>query len=207
MYRIVVNDADVAAETPSKSWGELLDWLDARCAEQGRVVTGARLDGVEWPAFRGADDAARPLDDVAVVEVEAVTPRDLLASTLEQGMEAARSLGAAAERIGSAFRGVDVSAANRDLAEFAQTLGTLVTITQTLAGAMSVGLDEVTSDGVTGDRFVEELTAHAEAVIAAQQQRDWITVADIVEYDIAPALGRWPGLFAALATRLPPVVA
>lgn len=198
MYRIVVNGAEVPAESPCETWGELLDWLDRRSAHQGQLVTDVRLDGVEWPAFRDPEIAGQPIQQAVVVEVGTSEPRQLLASTLDQAHAAATALGEAAAGIGTALRGFSVSGANRDLAEFATTLGTLVTIATAVSAAMGVNLNEVGVDGRTGRHLVDDLAGYAQAVIAAQDQQDWITVADVVEYDIAPALAQWPALFQAL---------
>ena len=198
MYRIVVNGSEVAAESPRETWGELLDWLDARCSRDGLLVTEVRLDGVDWPAFREPGAAGQALTDAAVIDVDADRPHDLLASTLDQAVVAARGLGEAAGQIGTTLRGTAIARANRDLAEFAATLRTLVSIATTVASALGIALDDVAVEGRTGNRLVGDLVTHADAVIVAQEQEDWITVADIVEYDIAPALEQWPLLFEAL---------
>ncbi len=198
MYRIVLNGAAVSSQAPCKTWGQLLEWLDARCGEQGLLVTEVRLDGVEWPAFRDPASASQSLEDAAIVDIDAVPPGELLASTLDQAIDAALGLEEAAERIGTALRGIEIHQANCELAEFAETLRTLATIANTVAGALGITLEQVSVDGRAGARLVEELAGYAETVIAAQAQQDWITVADSIEYDVAPALAQWPTLFVAL---------
>jgi hypothetical protein len=198
MYRIILNDAAGPAANRCETWGELLDVLDRRCAERGHVVTAARFDGVGLPALRHPDTLRQPLGAVQVVEVESTPPRDLLLSTLAEADRAVVALAAAAARIGGDFRGFDVLSANDELAEFAQSLGTIVTLAGVLSQAIGRDLSTIRCDGASAVEMIREMTTHAEALIGAEQIGDWITVADVVEYDIAPSLARWPSLFACL---------
>jgi hypothetical protein len=203
MYEIFVNDERQPPENNSKSWGYLLRAVDARCEARGQVVTAVRFDGVEQPAFRGAALESCDLAGLATIEVEAVRPADLLLSTIDQAVSAVDTLQQAAERIGASFRGFDVSRANEELANLAGSLGSVVTIASTLSQAIHVDLADLPCAGGTAMRMVDELTSHADALISAQEIGDWITVADIVEYDVAPCLRRWPSVFEALRQSVP----
>jgi hypothetical protein len=203
MYEIFVNDERQPAENAPKTWGNLLRAVDASCGARGQVVTAVRFDGVEQPAFRETALDSRDLDALATIEVEAVRPADLLLSTIDQAVRAVDTLQRAAERIGASFRGFDVSKANEELADLAGSLGSVVTIASTLSQAIQVNLADLPCDGGNASAMVDELLAHADALITAQEVGDWISVADIVEYDVAPCLRRWPAVFEALRQSVP----
>lgn len=206
MNRITLDDEVLQPEIAWETWGDLLEVVDRRCAAAGTVVTAVRFDGVEQPAFRQVETLQYPLADLAAVEAQTASPTALLLSTIEEACQASTRLAGAAERIGAGFRGFDISTANDDLVEFAQGLGTMVTLANVLAQAIGVDLQAVACDGMTGAEMIGELSTHAGTLVGAQEIGDWITVADVVEYDLVPALGRWPDLFAELRTavdRLP----
>lgn len=193
MYRIVVNGEEQPGENACQTWGELLERLDGACAAEGRLVTAIRLDGVELPAFRGPEAGGQSLSRVAVVEAEAVRPRDLVVSTLDEAAAGVASLRQAAAHIGASFRGYDVSDANHELVGFAEMLGTLVSVTSTVSQIVAVSLDDLPGESAgSASSLIDGLVGYLDALIDAQQCGDWITVADIVEYDIGPALERWP---------------
>jgi hypothetical protein len=198
MYEIFLNDERQPAANDCGTWGNLLRDLDARCEARGEVVTAVRFDGVEQPDFRGPGLQPRELAGLATIEVEAIRPADLLLSTIDQAVRAVDTLQQAAERIGASFRGFDVSRANEELADLAGSLGSVVTVASTLSQAVQVDLAHLMCGGVNASQMVDELVAHADALISAQEIGDWITVADIVEYDVAPCLRRWPAVFEAL---------
>lgn len=206
MYRLVLNGAERAGEEACQTWGQLLERLDAECAAHGWLVAGVRLDGVDVPAFREPAALGRALAEVAGVEVEAFSPRDLVASGIEDATRAALELAGEAESIGASFRGYEVANANDRLSALAGGLGTFVSLADALSQATGVGLEQVAVDGGSAAQVVGELLGHIEGLLEAQRAGDWITVADILEYDVAPALHRFPGLFGVLcaAAAVPP---
>jgi hypothetical protein len=198
MPQIVVNGVAQSAECSCQRWGEQLEVLDRQVAGDGLVLTAVRFDGVDQPSFRDPACALQLLGSVRVVEADSARPRDLLESSVREAVAAAEALAAGARRVGDGFRGFDVSQANQDLVELARGLGTLVAILQALGHALGVSLDSLKCGDRTASRMIQELTAHADGLIDAQRAGDWITVADTVEYDLAPALEEWPKLFTAL---------
>jgi hypothetical protein len=198
MPRILLNGREQRAETACHCWGDLLARLDRRCAANGQVLTAVRFDGVEQPSFRDTLPPGHPLGGIRVIDGDAISPHRLLEASLDEAAAAAGALATSAEKVGAAFRGFDVATAGQDLSQLAKGLSTLVMLAQTAGQAAGVDLQSLTCVCGTGTRMIEELSAHAEAVIRAQRAGDWIAVADVIEYDIAPALRSWPALFDAL---------
>jgi hypothetical protein len=204
MQRVLLNGVEESTIGACNRWGELLDRLDRSAAGDGKVLTAVRFDGVDQPSFRDPESAGRPLNTLLVVEAEAVSPDSLLDDSVSEAVAAANALAAGAERVGEAFRGFDVSCANRDLQDLAQGIGTLVAIANALARAVGVGLGAVGQPGRTAADMLETLSSQTDELIKARESGDWITVADIIEYDLAPLLHEWPAVFEALresATR------
>ena len=191
MATILVNDVARPVPNACETWGELLAELDRSLSERGHVVTGARFDGVDEPAFRDPGVASRPLEGLATVEVEVGTPTDLIARSLDEAAGAIDGLADAALRVGAAFRGYDIDAANQGLSQLAEGLRMLVMIVSTVAQARQLDVNDIACPGGKVGQFITELTEHIEAVITAQAAADWITVADVVEYDIEPTVRRW----------------
>lgn len=203
MPRILVNGVEQPADSGRQQWGEVLEALDRQAGHAGLVLTAVRFDGVDQPSFRDPALASKPLQAVGSIEAESARPAVLLRNTVDEAISAARTLAAGAERVGGAFRGFDVSTATQELVEMARGLGTLVAIGQALGQALGVSLESVSYDGRTGRQMIEDLTSQADSLINAQRDGDWITVADVIEYDIAPSLQQWPGLFEVLGRSIP----
>jgi hypothetical protein len=191
MATILVNYERRSEYNSCQTWGELLDLLDQALGPQGQIVTAVRFDGVDEPAFRDPAVAARRLEDETSVEIECGRPTDLLARTLDDTLGALDTLCVGARRVGEAFRGYDVSDASHELRNLAEGFHGLVSIIRAIALALQVDLQHMEVEGRPVSSMIAEFVGFADALIEAQQAADWLTVADIVEYDIAPGLDRW----------------
>jgi hypothetical protein len=200
MARLLLNGEARTPETPYKSWEELLAWADRTSADLGLLVTAVRLDGVDEPSFRQPGLAARPLETVDVIEIDAATPASLVAESLDDALAGLEGLRTHAADVARRFRGNRLAQANAGLAELTQGLGTLVTLVEAVSGAMGIPIDTVVLDGRPAFAVIEDLGQPLTELTDAQQQQDWVTVADILEFDLEPAISRVAPLFSALAS-------
>jgi hypothetical protein len=198
MTRLVLNDVEQSVESVSADWGELLKGLEESANGRGEVVTAVRFDGVDAPTFREPAQTCRALRDVGLIELDTATPSDLLDEALAQGAVAAGTLGAAAGQIGAAFRCTDLREANQRMAELVDGVRSLIWILGTAATVRGISLDEMQCNGHAVSAQLAELTARLVSIVDAQQSQDWLTVADILEYDFQPALQAWQPVFEAL---------
>ena len=51
-------------------------------------------------------------------------------------------------------------------------------------------------------QVVHELVGVLDALLSAQASEDWVTVADILEYDLEPAIHRWAAVLTQTAEQL-----
>ena len=200
MARLLLNGEARTPEIPHKSWEELLAWADRTSADLGLLVTAVRLDGVDEPSFREPGVAARPLETVDVIEIDAATPASLVAESLDDALAGLEGLRTHATDVARRFRGNRLAQANAGLAELTQGLGTLVTLVEAVSGAMGIPIDTVVLDGRPAFAVIEDLGQPLTELTDAQQQQDWVTVADILEFDLEPAISRVAPLFSALAS-------
>jgi hypothetical protein len=200
MRRLLVNDEAQTAESAHETWGELLAWVDRLSADRGLLVTAVRLDGVDEPSFRQPELSDRKLGPVEVIEIDAANPATLVAESLDEALSGLAGLRAHALEVARRFRGSRVASANTGLAELTQGLGTLVTLVAAVGGAMGIAVDHLTLDGRPAFGPIEDLGQPLVELTEAQTQQDWVTVADILEFDLEPAISRVGPLFTALAT-------
>ena len=199
MPRVLVNDEPQILGNAHETWGELLAWADGFSADRGLVVTAIRLDGVVEPTFREGGLSDRRLRAVAVIEIEALAPARLLSESLDEAISGVAGLRTHALAVARHFRDSRLAFANTGLAELTQGLGTLVTLADAVSAAMGIALERVTLDGRAAVSRIEELGQPLAELTEAQKQPDWVAMADILEFDLEPAISRLAPLFTALA--------
>ena len=202
MLQVFVNDTPQTLDVPAGTWGDLLKNLDEQVAGKGLLLTMARFDGVDEPSFRDPEVMARRLSEVARVEVETATPGAFLRQCL---LETIGPLDHAAEmsaRLSAIYRRRDVSPGHEGLTRLANELRSLISLVAILGGPLEIDLGSLTANGVTVAEQMEEFGIAIDALVSAQESEDWLTVADVLEYDLEPAIRRWIELLTVVANRL-----
>jgi hypothetical protein len=199
MPAIFVNALPQTLDAAPETWGDLLDRLDAEAAREGVVLSAARFDGVEEPSFRAPDAIGRVLSDVARIEIETVAPDALLRQVLREATPPMAEAARGALELGAVYRGLDVSGGHASLMALGANLREMATLLGQLDGRRGIDIAEATPEKTTAGQHLQMLDALLHSLIAAQESLDWLTVADILEYDLEPMITRWADLLTALA--------
>ena len=201
MTRVIVDGVERPRDADHETWGELLSALETDVATAGRAVTATRFDGVDVPTYRGESQQVHRLQLFSSIEIDTVPTTALLRQGLSEAAGALETLCGAASSIGGEFRGHDVKRANTELVSLAQSLGTLVTLIGVVGQALDVDFEAFTVSGGSAKALFEETGSQIGSLVKAQQSQDWVAVADTLEHDVSPALGRWRELLTALHER------
>lgn len=203
MREIHVDGQPFAGDSAAGIYGELLAMLDPAMAAHARIVTGFRVNGVEEPAFREPPALERVLAPDARVEVETRPVQDLSHDALADTVRLMPALCEAATQLGDQLSGATAPADAAALAELAEGLTLLVTLVQAAEAWADAG--QVPRGEWLG-RHVVEVARCIDALNEGQRSGDWITVADVLTYDLVPAINQWRSdLALALATFGEPV--
>ena len=198
MATVLVNGTAFVPKTPMPSWGPLLNAVDRHIEPSGDIVAAVRFDGVDEPGFRDVAVLGLVLGSELIVEIDTMPPAQLLAGVLDEASRSLPALAASACALADALRGAQVDHAARSLGQLAESLSNLVQLVAASAAARGVGLDALRTTEGPALPILRALDAHLTPLLEAQQAGDWITVADILEYDIAPLMPRFEAVVDAL---------
>jgi hypothetical protein len=132
---------------------------------------------------------ALDLHRAAPIDVETSTAQDLVASARQTALVGLDALAVGALQVAEAFRLHDLSRAHRGLGDFVGTFRELTRLTALLgvADAQAGMPAPVTPES----EYLAHLGESLESLIACDLNEDWLSVADILEYEIAGVLPRW----------------
>jgi hypothetical protein len=190
MPRILLDGSELRPSPAAETWGAVLRVVDETLAGSGRIVTDVRFDGLDEPAFRETSTLDRPLARLVIVDVQSGTPDSLMDRCLDEALAAIPPLCAAATLVGEGYRAHQLGTANSGLIELADGLSSLVAIVGAAELAFQVDLRQVRLGDQAAATVVAELASCLEALVSAQEVGDWITVADVLQLDVEPALKR-----------------
>ena len=198
-----LNGTAFVPPTPAPSWGPLLDAVDRHVEPSGEIVAAVRFDGVDEPGFRDTAVLGLVLGSELIVEIDTMSPGALLAGVLDEASRSLPALAASACALAAAFRGAQVDGAARGLGQLAESLSNLVQLVAAAAAARALPLDSLVTAQGPAVPILRALDGHLTPILDAQRAGDWITVADILEYDIAPLMPRFEAVIDALRSWRP----
>jgi hypothetical protein len=161
-------------------------------------VAAVRFDGVDEPGFRDAAVLGLVLGSELIVEIDTMTPSQLLGGVLDEASRSLPVLAASACGLAGALRGAQVDGAARSLGHLAESLSNLLQLVAASAAARGVPLDAVETAEGPALPILRALDTHLAPLLEAQRAGDWITVADVLEYDVAPMMPRFESVIDAL---------
>jgi hypothetical protein len=202
MLQIFVNNEPQTFPNTPKTWGDLLTSLDAHAERAGVILSGARFDGVEEPSFRAPAAVARPLVGVNRVDVETSVPKAFLRECLLEAIQPLKATADSAKRLGEIYRGHDLKPGHEGLKALATDLSAVAVLADMLDGPLGVDTSLLSIDGMTVSQHLEHLGITVDALVTAQEAEDWLTVADVLEYDLEPAIRKWAALLTMITCNL-----
>jgi hypothetical protein len=191
MSHVSLNGAPYTSVADAASWGDLLEAVDRDTASTGTIVGAVRFDGVDEAGFREPAMLIRHLETDLIVEIETESPAALLLRILDEGVAALPSLEREAHELAVLFRGMETDRASQGLVQLADSLMNLVALVAMSSDAAGAPLDTLALDGEkVGSTSLAALHTALGPLLEAHAAHDYITVADTLEYDVAPAIPR-----------------
>ncbi len=201
MVECLVNDSPRPLDSGLKTWGDLLNGLDQECAGGRQAVTAVRFDGVDQPSFRTPDVICQPLAGIRTIDIDILDRARVLRGTLGTAGQSLPLLAAASCRVGQAFRGHDLQGAHGQLTSLVEATRTLTLLTAASATAAGTELEYLPCGRGSAADVLGAVGVVLDVMAQGQHGRDWVGVADALEFDLAPALLEWGAVFDALHDR------
>jgi len=196
MNLCAVNGKDFGAMDGLTTWGELLDTLENGAGQDRPIVTAVRFGGVDQPSFREPEVLGQSLASAGSIDVDTCEAQALVADAVQSGLNSLAALLEAAQHTADAFRSHDIADANGRLVEVVDTLQSLAHLTALVTGA------ETSTDNPPDGATTVLLTAlrqKLEWLVSAAENQDWISAADVLEYDIVELVPKWQAVLVSAA--------
>jgi hypothetical protein len=128
--------------------------------------------------------------------------RDVLSDFAVEVSEALLNMSREAVRLAACFRGPAIQEAQGGLVELTTELRQFPALVNTLTGPLAIDPEHLRIRGRSLDEQIADLQSWLQAIVGAHERSDWLTVADVLELDLAPMLAAWaPQLRACLLER------
>jgi len=156
--------------------------------EQGHIIKHITLNEKELDAnwFPNASKIYLLDEDVLIIKTEesSVAARDALTKSKEQFAQ----LLADFHTVADSFRINEETVANSRFVQGIENLQYYLKILEDAAILLGRPLERLMDREVTFSSYVKELVDKLSEIIKVQQQKDWVMLADMIEYEMIPSL-------------------
>lgn len=127
----------------------------------------------------------------------------LIREVLADGKSHAVEMQRHALETAAAFRSGGERRALGHYIDFLNGFDSLVQALDYVGRALGIDYASTPLGGTTITRFVEDLNALLSESMKAQERKDWVLLADLLEYELAPHLESWQQVLAVLGEKVP----
>lgn len=184
-----VNESRIKVPAEVTSWGDLLDWIESGYLKAGQCITHVYFDGSEACNYRDRLICNQDLDAVGNVAIQS---GDFDSVVNESLAELDRELKSALDSCGHIVRLLE----NRKEDAGYHRLGQLLDSIRIFFPIFSEDLGWVETAGteISRQESAAALERALNQLIIAQENRYWVSVCDVLEFEITPILESWQEL-------------
>jgi hypothetical protein len=154
----------------------------------GRVITGVYLNGS--PYVEEVPHAALEVErqEISSLTLKTLTMEDISLNFLEAGPSYLNTLIDALPRIVENFRIGDEQEANEHFLNFLEALHLMMSMLEQTRHILGLWQGQNTDSSSALNQYLDSLVEILNTLINLQEQKDWIFLADVLEYEMVEAL-------------------
>lgn len=178
-------------------FGELMDGLIQKAADEGDAVLTVRVNGEDVTGKDRTHLEELPLGEIKELEIQTGDPKALALSTLESVAEFHQQLLNELRSTAELFRLESSERSNRSFVTCIDGLQVFMHTLESCRKMLGVSFELlfVPTENSSEERTVAEcrrnLFSILDGLFEAQTDQDWVLLADMLEYELIPALEDW----------------
>lgn len=187
---VMINDTGIKVPAEIATWGDLLDWIETDYLQAGQCITHVFMDGDEAYDYRGKAASSRELNTVESLEIRSGNFDKVVKESLE-ALEL--ELNNALAKAGDIVRLLENRNEQEAYGQLVQLLDSMqlffALFSQDLAWAEEGAENSRKESSAVLERALSQM-------VTAQENQHWVSVCDVLEYEITPILESWQNLAA-----------
>jgi hypothetical protein len=201
--RITINQEIVSPDTDGvTNFAELFQRLLDRHIGPGNVVISVTLNRETLDEEKMRDLASVPLSRIERLELQTTSVMSLVLDGTGKINQLIDQLVPAMEQTADKFRTRPEEEANRYFRECLDGLMEVVEYVENFEKATGIDFDRETVRGAKISDRQKSLLEVSNRLHGAQREKDWVMLADLLEYELTPVLQEWKEIFSELGTRV-----
>lgn len=183
--------ADIVYAESGHSLGDILRQISDFLGRNDRAITSAAADGQAVSHSENTHLLDKGVDEFSLLDVETVNVRQQAAAALAEVRNHLPTLCKALVDVTKNIQAGEVLKGYKSLAACADLLNLIVRVIDEVRALLGIDLALVKVDGDTVSGLLEQVRDILKNARTALDSNDIVTVADLMEYELAPRINRW----------------
>jgi hypothetical protein len=193
---VTINQKPINVPADLATWGDVLDWLETDQLKAGQCITHVFLGNEEAINYRNQTVCRKDLDVVGKVQIEV---GDFDTVVRESLIELDQELQSAMDSAQEIIRLLEDRQPEEAYEQLAQLLDSVRTFFTVFSEDLGWAEQEAQS---SRDEISASLENALTQLISAQQNGFWVSICDVLEYELTPVLESWKKLVEGTRVRI-----
>lgn len=198
--KIKVNDKDKHIDvTGCKTLKDVLDAITRDDSTSGSIVNQVFLNGMELTGEQDSEPGSIFAEEIRDLEVYTATPREISAESIQLASGQLFAVVEETRKTAELFRYNDESEANQRLLILIEIFQKFVHLLELLKHALRLDFSSITTESKSLEELQHEMIGTLSQILVTQQNKDWVSLADLLEFELVPLLHTWSRVIPTLA--------
>jgi hypothetical protein len=181
---LIVNDTRMNPPSEAVTWGDLLDWVETQYLKSGQCITRVAFEGSEEIHYRKPAVCGQDIQGIGSIHIESGEFDAVVRESFSELQGELQAALASTRDIIQSFENRDEEVAYVQLAQLLDSVRIFYMLfSEDLGWADSSEQERIQQTAVL-ENAIKQL-------ITAQENRFWVSVCDVLEYELTPVLEAW----------------
>jgi len=186
---VKMNDSQINVPVEISTWGDLLDWIETDCLKAGQCITHVYLAGNESLNYRDTLICGKEIAEVTPISIKSGDFDSVVRESMRDLDHEVKASLESVSQIIRLFENRKEEEAYRRLAQLLDSVRIFFTIF-----SEDLGWVEPHNTEISRREGSEALERALTRLVDAQENHYWVSICDVLEYEIVPILESWQQL-------------
>ena len=186
---VKINDSQITVPVEMSTWGDLLDWIETDYLKAGQCITHVYLGGNESLNYRDSLVCGKEIEEVTPVAIKSGDFDSVVRESMEELDQEIKASLASVSQIIHLLENRKEEDAYRRLGHLLDSIRIFFTIF-----SEDLGWIEAPDAEISRKESSAALERALTQLVKAQENHYWVSICDVLEYEIVPILESWQKL-------------
>ena len=196
--KLFINSIEKAMDFHGNTLGELLDQIQKNTVLPGTYISSIILDNnpidLQNKDVKTLEFRTILVNDIQKLEIEIVSVQEIVSKNLENTEQYLEKLLPGIEKAIELFQMEDETEANHFFLNIIDGIDWLSQVLDGVITALNIDIENKKILGKTIQERQTQLINLTQRLVEANKNKDWVLVADLLEYEVLPFYGEWSEL-------------